>query len=171
MAVVLMISLMASGFAWAQRGRGFGQEPGAAAPSMRMDPVARLNRALESAGAPRLSAEQEKEVTTLAENFRATRQQARSDEELTAARKNLEQAILSGNAQAADEAAAALSDRISAHMRDRIRERARLQIQVLSILNDEQVTALKNQYGDSGLIWTLGSVAGHRGMMGHRGWK
>jgi len=142
---------------------------------MRMDPVERLNKALESAGSGPLSDRQDQELTTLVNNYRAAHQRPEADPGLRDVKRALEEAILSGSDEQIDRAANAVADQVTTRTRTMIRDLARFQMQVLSLLTEEQVSSLRTQYGNSGLIHMLGSLAGwdlHGGMGGGQGgWR
>jgi len=139
--------------------------------TMQPDPVAKLDRVLQSAGAKALGDTQREQLTTLVNDFRTARQNSAPDAALQDARRDLEAAILSGNEGAVDSAAAAVSSEMSRRATVMIRDLARFEIQVLKILTPDQVNALKTQYGNSGLIHTLGALAGwHGGMRRGMGW-
>lgn len=120
-----------------------------------------------------MSEAQQQQITTLVANYRAAHQkgaQGAPDEELISARKQLEAAILARDAAAVNAAATAVSNRIAERAAAMIRDMGILQIQLLEVLSREQVDALRTEYGNSGLVHTLGSLAGHRGF--HRGmWR
>lgn len=146
------------------------QAPQPAQPGQGMnqwDPVTRLNRYLQSAGTAQLSDTQAQQLTTLITNYRAAHPWT-PDQTVQSARKDLETAILAGNESGANTAADAIASGVATRVGSMIRDVARFEIQVLSILTPDQVNALKTQYGNSGLIHTLGFLAGGFGHgMGH----
>src|SRR5512138_3316128 len=73
------------------------------------NPVARLNKALEAAGAAEVDQTQQQQLTTLVDNYRAARQNAAADTTFQDARKNLEAAILARDETAINSAADAIS--------------------------------------------------------------
>ncbi len=156
MAAIALVCLALSGSVRAQMGPG-GNTP------RRPDPVAMLNNSLESAGAAQLGTDQQQQLTAIVNDYRAAHQPPQNgarDQGIQGAKKDLEAAILSKNAAAADAAADKMSAQITGRATNTIRDLARFEIQVLGVLTADQVNALRTQYGNEGLLRSLGSLAG-----------
>jgi hypothetical protein len=145
------------------------QGPGVPRERPQPEPLRGLKHALEEAGAPALSTEQESALKTLVSDFRANLPQP--DESVRAAHQALDAAILSGNLAAAQAQAAAIANANAVNMTARLRAEAALKIQVLGVLktNEAQLTALVQRFGESGVARLLGSVLGGPGGFGGPG--
>jgi len=154
-AATLFVFLALSGSAWAQT-----STPPAGWGKMQRNPVAVLNRALESAGASDLSTTQQQQLTSLVNNYRLAHQTPAPDSDIQAAKKDLETAILAGSQQNVNAAAKELVDQIATRATSAVQDLGAFEIAVLGMLNADQVNALKTQYGNSGLLHTLGSLTG-----------
>lgn len=132
------------------------------------DPVAKLNRALEGAGASALTAAQQQELLSRINEYKSTRDTTAAAT-LNAAKNEVESAILSKNEAALSAASEIVAGQIAAHAGEKIRELGRFEIQVLNILTPEQVEALRTKYGSTGVVHMLGSLAGPLFHGGHKG--
>lgn len=132
------------------------------------DPVAKLNRALEGAGASALTAAQQEELLSRINEYKSTRD-TNANATLSAAKNEVEAAILAKNEAALSAASEIVAGQIAAHAGEKIRELGRFGIQVLNILTPEQVEALRTKYGSTGLVHMLGSLAGPLFHGGHKG--
>ncbi len=150
MIAALVISLMVPAFANAQGGRA----------NFQRNPLMRLNRALQSAGAAPLDSNQQQQLNSLISDYRAAQPRGNPDAALQSARHDLENAILAKDEAGMTTAAGKIATEISNQASSTIQDRGKFEIQALSILSSDQVAALKNQIGDAGLIRILGSVAG-----------
>jgi hypothetical protein len=153
---IALVCMALSGPVWAQMG------PGGTTPP-KPDPVAMLNNTLESAGAAQLGPDQQTRLASVVNDYSTAHQppqKGAGNPDIQAAKKDLEAAILSKNAAAADAAADKLSTQFTGRATSTIRDLARFEIQVLDILTPDQVNALRTQYGNEGLLRTLGSLAG-----------
>ena len=150
LAAVLVISLMALASAQPQGGP----------PNARGNPLARLNRALESAGAAALDSNQQQQLKSLVSDYRAAHPRMTPDTALQAAQRDLENSILAGDNAGVTSAAGKIAAEISNRANTTIQDLAKFEVQALKTLTSEQLTALKTQLGDAGLIRMLGSLAG-----------
>lgn len=141
--------------------------PGAPGMRQQFDSVSKLNKYLELAGADQLSDAQKQQIDSLVSNYRTAHQNVLPDTTTQAARRDYEAAILSGNEGAANAAADVVTSEMERRLAALLHDLAQFQIQVLRVLTPAQVTALKTQYGNSGLIRTLGSLAGNQFGMVH----
>jgi len=140
-----------------------GNDPG----MKQRDKLEMLNRALEYAGAPPLDENQRQAIDSLIEARRAERESQRTDRARFAVRDEMEQAILSGDEAAVSAAADRISSEISTRAATHIRDAGIFKIRVLAILTEQQVSALKTQYGESGLVHILGLGGGWFKGRGH----
>lgn len=124
------------------------------------DKLEMLDRALEYAGAPPLDETQRQAIDSLIDARRAELESRRTDRARFAARDEMEQAILSGNEAEVSAAADRISSEIAARAATHIRDAGIFKIRVLKILTEQQVSALKTQYGESGLVHILGLGGG-----------
>ncbi len=150
MVTALVISLMGPALANAQGGRA----------NFQRNPLAKLNRALQSAGAAPLDANQQQQLNSLISDYRAAHPRGNPDAAVQSARRDLENAILAKDEAGVTTAAGKIATEISNNASSTIQDRGKFEIQALSILSSSQEAALKNQMGDAGLIRILGSLAG-----------
>ncbi len=168
---ILALCLIASSALWAQ-GRGLRQAGTAAAPTR--DPLASLKQALNKAGATALDSSQEAALNTLVTNFRSSNQPGSSNPAEQTARDAYANAVLAKDATAATAAADNLASLLSTRQRTVMEAEAGFQIQALSVLTGNQVTALQNNVGNNGVLRVLQSLSRPglgfgRGMMGASG--
>ena len=130
------------------------------------DPLALLKQELQQAGAPALDSNQEQQLTALVDSFRSNLPRPEGDSALKTAHSNFENAILNGDTNAANSAAAAMANEISRMTQTRMQAQAQFGIQALSVLksNSAQFTALQQRVGTAGLIRILRSLTGGPGM-------
>ena len=166
--VILTLCVIAASPIWAQ-GRGPRQ---AASGQMTRDPLAFLKQALNKAGAAALTSDQETALNSLITNFRSANQPT-SDQttQLQAAREAYATAILAKNSGAAATAADSLAGLLAIRQRAMLEAEAGFQVQALSDLSNDQVSALVNSIGNNGVLRVLQSLIGPRpgfgrGMMG-----
>lgn len=125
------------------------------------DPVTHLNRALQSAGGPALSQDQQDKLNALLTQYKAAHLCGTPDPTMQSALRELESAILSKDQATVNSTAAIISAQVAKRANDRIQSMGNLAIQALGVLSDEQVNALKTQYGNMGLLRVF-----HGAMMG-----
>ncbi len=130
-----------------------------AKPMAQRNPLARLNRVLESAGAPALDSNQQ-QLKSLISDYRAAHPRGTPDAALQSARKELENAILAKDSAGVASAAGKISAEMSSRANVRIQELGKLEIQALTLLSNEQVSALKTQLGNAGLMRVLRLLTG-----------
>ena len=140
----------------------------------RMDPLARLERALTAAGAPELSSEQENEIRALITEFGNAHPRPVQNADIPDARKAYEEAILSGDSTGAAYQAESMAKERLDHMVQRQADVAVFAVNVIGILgvNPGQVDALTTQMGTRGfvrLILSLANRPGGPGLMGRQG--
>ncbi len=126
------------------------------------DPLRGLKHALETAGAPALSSQQEDQLKTLIQQFRDAHKSHEPDPALGTARKAYDAAILAGDAAAATAQAQTIANLIATHSSDSLKAEAGFQIQALAIIksNPQQFDALVQKFGNSGVVRLLGGLAG-----------
>ena len=134
------------------------------------DSLRGLKRALEVAGAPALSTQQEEQLRTLVQQFRESRKSQEPDGALGAARKAYHEAILAGDAAAANAQAQTIANLVATHSSENLKAESSLAIQALAIIksNPQQFDALVQKFGNSGVSRLMGSLprAGRFGAMG-----
>lgn len=135
------------------------------------DPLRGLKHALEEAGAPALSTQQEEQLKTLIQQFRDARGNQQPDANLRAAQQAYDAAILAGNTAAANQQAQAIATALAAHTAERLQADAAFKIQVLNVIksNQQQYNALVQKFGTTGVVRLLGSLAGGPGGFGGPG--
>ena len=122
-----------------------------------------LKRALSEAGAPALSTAQEDQLKTLITSFQTAWPHTGPSDELKAAQDAYDNAILAGDAAAAQTAAATIASLVAAEHAARQQALINFQIAALGILKsagDAQVTALTQKFTAAGVVRLLGSLAG-----------
>jgi hypothetical protein len=136
--------------------------------------ITKLNRALEAATGPLLNEngqDQEAQIAALLEEMRASRPTPDLENRGSGFMTDYGAAILDGNLGAISEEGG-IADQIAAAMAERTATRlvkqAEFQIAVLKILSPEQITALKDQFGEQGLLMLLNS-RGRGGKWGRGG--
>lgn len=146
----------------AQRMRAQGQPGGPGG-----DPLGRLKRALQQAGAPELSVSQEDQLNALISEHRAAMRSQRPEGGPGGDRIEWEKAILAGDLGRADALAASMAASIAEMSRARLQSQASLSVQVLNVLKGTQLDLLLAKFGTSG-VFRLVSFAGG-GMRGPAG--
>jgi len=138
----------------------------------RMDPVARLERALTAAGAPELSAGQGDEIRALITDFKDAHPRPAQNADIPDARKAYEEAILNGDSAGAASAAESIAKERLDHMVQRQADAAVFAVSAIGILDSLQVDALTTQMGTRGfvrLILSLANRPGGPGLMNRQG--
>jgi len=128
------------------------------------DPLVFLRHALGEAGAAALTSTQEQQLQSLITTFRSNEPKPAQDTTLINARNAYEAAILKGDLNAANSAVTAISGEISKMATARMQAQAQFEIAALKVLTPDQVNALQNRIGTSGLIGVLRSMTGGYGM-------
>jgi hypothetical protein len=161
--LLLSFSLpIGSGFAQTSSQTDEQSQPG----MMNHDPLAMLNRMLESAGAPPLDQNQQQALLNQINAYKSAHQRNDDQPQMTG-KSELEAAILSGNEAAVGPAADQIANQIAARTRTTINDLAIFEMQALKIFTQQQVSALRTQYGNTGLLHIIGSLAGGFGW--HKG--
>jgi len=142
-------------------------QPGIAPP---MDPLARFKGALNRAGVS-LTADQEANIVTLVEDFRASHRPLAPNDALQTARSAYETAILNGDSAAASAQAVVIGNARAAEMINRETDVASFGINILSILRADaaQFDKLVSTIGQSGVVRLVLSLAGGPGGPGRPG--
>ena len=124
------------------------------------DSLRGLKRALESASAPALSSQQEEQLKTLIQQFRESRKSQEPDAALGAARKAYQEAILAGDAAAANAQAQTIANLVAVHSSESLKAESGLAIQALAIIksNPQQYDALVQKFGNSGVSRLMSSL-------------
>jgi PhoPQ-activated pathogenicity-related protein len=134
------------------------QTTGAA--TMHRDVLAGLKHALQAAGANPLSAGQEQQLQTLVTSYRTAHKGWTPDTVLQSARHELENAIMAKDTAGVKDASAKIAAEISNQANTRIQDMANFGIQALGVLSGDQISALQNQIGATGILRILRSMAG-----------
>ncbi len=136
---------------------GFAQRP-----ARDFDPLMRLKKTLEEAGAPALSADQETQLKALAE-ARHSNPPAGPGTEFETARAAYDAAILTGDLAKANAQAAIIANLGTAATKARLEADAKFKLDVLAVLKTGgQLSALTQKLGSEGLLRIL-SLAGGPG--------
>jgi hypothetical protein len=124
-----------------------------------------LQMIIQKSGAPALTADQQSQLESLIQNYKATWKSEGPDPAIQSAHKNYENAVLSGDAAAAKAAADALAAAIANNLPRRLEAKAAFEIQAQSILRP-QIDAMRQEVGNGGIAMILGSLSGGPGMHG-----
>ncbi len=128
------------------------------------NPLARLTRALERAGAPALSSAEETQLNTMITNFRDANKPQAPGSALQTARLNLENAIVSGDSAGATTQVGIIVTEQNAAMAARMKAHASFAIDVVNVLKTNgQLDLLVKQFGNSGVARLAMSLAGGPG--------
>jgi hypothetical protein len=124
------------------------------------DSLRGLKRALETAGAPALSTQQEEQLKALIQQFRESRKSQEPDAALGAARKAYHEAILAGDAAAANAQAQTIANLVATDSSESLKAESSLAIQALAIIksNSQQFDALVQKFGNSGVSRLMSSL-------------
>ncbi|MDX2043706.1 MAG: hypothetical protein SF097_20990 [Acidobacteriota bacterium] len=146
----------------------FAQRPGGGGPPAGVQPdvLAGLKHALEDAGAPDLSTQQEEQLKALITQARNAGGPSQDNDAVMQARKAYEAAILAGNMSAANTAAQTMASAIAAGMTQGLQAKASFDVQVLAILksNQQQFNALTARFGSKGVFHLVDSLIGGPGV-------
>jgi hypothetical protein len=154
---VLLLCLAAlPGLAQAPGGR-FGQRTLATRQRAQVNGLARLNHALQVAGAPVLSSTQETALKSLVDNFRAAHTTPAPNTNVQSARAALDAAILNQQFDAAS--AQIIAGEAATSTAARLKERADFAISVIQALDKGQVDALAKQFGADRTVQLIESLA------------
>ncbi|HYK92285.1 MAG TPA: hypothetical protein VE398_26225 [Acidobacteriota bacterium] len=123
--------------------------------------LAGLKRALQTAGATPLTADQETQINGLITNFRASRTPASPNPDVQAARRTLDDAILRGQYDAA--AAQTIVNGMTANIPARLEAQSNFAISVVKVLATGQVDLLVKQFGNARVVRLIESLAGGPG--------
>lgn len=141
----------------------FAQRPGGGGPPAGVQPdvLAGLKHALEDAGAPDLSTQQEEQLKALISQARSAGGVPQDNDAVMQARKAYEAAILAGNTNAANTAAQTIANAIAAGLQ----AKASFDVQALAILksNQQQFNALTARFGSKGVFHLVDSLIGGPG--------
>lgn len=163
--VALVLCLAAALPALAQRpGPRFGQRA-LAQSTTAPDYLAPLKRALQAAGAPALTPQQETQINTLITTFRASRTPQPPSSTVQAARAAYDDAILSGKPAVATAQIPTIVNEMTANATTRLQEGANFAISVVQVLGGS-VDLLKTKFGTDRTARLLESLAGGPGFGG-----
>lgn len=151
-------------------GQGWGQDGGVGKGQRGGGAIHKLNRALQAGGAEALGPEQEECIAQEMEAFRANMPEFQGDGSGLALHQEYAQAVLNGDP---DGAIPGLAEDIAllmaAHMQTRLETQAKLHMQVLTCLTDDQLAALRS-LDPKQQAWLVSSGPGGSGFArGHRG--
>jgi Spy/CpxP family protein refolding chaperone len=128
------------------------------------DSLVTLRNALNQAGATALSSAQEQQLKDLISTFRSERKSQSPDTVLKSAKKNYDEAILSGNVANATTAADQLAKAVSDRSLKSFEARATFLAKAYAVLQSDQVSALESSVGKDGVLKALRSLIGPMGM-------
>ena len=143
--VMAVVLFMITGALWAQE-RQF-----------QRNPLRGLKHALNAAGAPALTLQQEEQLRALLAEFRETKRAQRPGPEVREARQAYLDAILSSDGAAARLQAEIIANQTAATTVSKLENKASLKIQFLNILTQDQVDAVLRRNGTAGLFRLLGT--------------
>jgi len=134
------------------------------------DPLMPLKRALETAGAPALTAAQETQLNTLISGFRTANVPQQPTAAVQAARAAYESAIIGGDLSGAGTQIKVLVNERVARQTDTMTALAKFSITALGVLaaNPDQTKLLLKQVGNRGVVRVLEALAGGPGIGGGR---
>jgi len=143
--VLAVVLFMITGALWAQE-RQF-----------QRNPLRGLKGALNTAGAPALTSEQEEQLRTLLAEFRETQRTERPGTAIREARQAYQDAILNSDSAVAQLQAEIIANQTAATTVSKLENQASLKIQFLNILTLDQVDAVLQRSGTAGLFRLLGT--------------
>ena len=116
-------------------------------------PLARLRNALQQAGAPALTTDEETQIKTLVTNFRTANKPEAPSTALQSAHREYDNAILNGDSPAATAQATIIVNNQTANALARMKARANFGIAVIKLLRDnKQADLLLKWMGSNGLV-------------------
>lgn len=129
--------------------------------------LGQLKRALETAGAPALTAAQETSIKDLIANFRSTQQPpVAPDPAVAAARTAYQNAVLAGKLNDALAQARTIAGHMAANTAARLQAVAGFAVNAVQALDPAQVNALVAKFGAARVVQMIESLAGGPGMGG-----
>ena len=170
--VIAIVFLLVGSLTLAQR-RG----PGNFGPGDGSRLVERLNRVLVKAGAEELTDAQANQIAELVQSREVNRPERPPEGTLM---QDYGQAILNGDAESAKLIAEDIADEIAVRTAERLQSQADFQVALLGIIGAERITALREHFGDQGILRSLtgpgkmgrsGPDGFHRQRRGDRGWQ
>ncbi len=153
--VMAVVLFMITGALWAQEHQ------------FQRNPLRGLKGALNAAGAPALTSEQEEQLRTLLAEFRQTQRDQRPGAAVREIHQAYQDAILNSDSAAAQIQAEIIANQIAVDTVSRLENQASLKIQFLNILTQDQVDAVLQNSGTAGLFRLLGTSGPGR-WQGHR---
>ena len=148
--VLVIVLFLFTGALWAQERQS------------RRSPLRGLKGALRAAGAPELTSEQEEQLRALLAESRQSREPG-GREGMGDARQAYMEAILNSYSAAAQLQADIIADQVAAATVSRLDKETSLKIQFLNLLTQDQVDAVLERSGTSGLYRLLGTSDRGRG--------
>ena len=133
----------------------------------RRSPLRGLKGALRAAGAPQLTSEQEEQLRALLAESRHGRED-RGREGMGDARQAYMEAILNSDSAAAQLQAEIIAEQFAAATVSRLDKETSLKIQFLNLLTQDQVDAVLERSGTSGLYRLLGTSGRGKGRQRRR---
>lgn len=162
-AFALSMALLLPGTALAQRQAGRGMANAATEVQPNPDLLGPLKNALQAAGAPELTTDQETSIKNLITNFRAANQPVPPDGNAQADRLKYDEAILSGNTAAVSAQINKMVSYQVGQISARMNAEAAFTMAVVQVLTADQVNLLQKRMGSGGLVGMLQSLAGGPG--------
>ena len=129
-------------------------------------PLRPLKVALADANAPELSDTQETALLALIKEFREARRDQDPDGSLLDLHRRYDNAVLTGNLDAARAAAAAIGVEVGKRTAERLQAEAAFQVAAWQVLTEEQQKALTLRIGTRGVTSLLQRLAGGPGRPG-----
>ncbi len=162
-AFALSMALLLPGIAPAQRQAGRGMAIAAAEVQPNPDLLGPLKNALQAAGAPALTPDQETGIKNLIANFRAANRPVPPDGNAQADRLKYDEAILTGDTAAVSAQISKMANHQFSQISARMNAEAAFTMAVAQVLTADQVNLLQKRMGSGGLVGMLQSLAGGPG--------
>ena len=154
---IAILFLLAGSLALAQR-RG----PGGFGPGDGSGMVEKLNRVLAKAGAEELTEAEAGQIAQLVQSREVNRPTRDPENTLM---QDYGEAILNGDAEGAKLIAEDIANEMANRTAERLQAHADFQVALLGIIGDERIAALREHFGDKGILRALSG----RGRMGWGG--
>ena len=162
-ALALSMAMLLPGTALAQRQAGRGMANAATEVQPNPDLLRPLKNALQAAGAPEFTTDQETSIKNLITNFRAANRPVQPDGNVQADRLKYDEAILTGNTAAVSAQINNMVSRQVSQIGARMNAEAAFTMAVVQALTADQVNLLQKRMGSGGLVGMLQSLAGGPG--------
>jgi hypothetical protein len=161
--LALAMALLLPGNAPAQRQAGRGMANAATEGQPNPDLLSPLKNALQAAGAPELTTDQETSIKNLIANFRAASRPVPPDGNAQADRLKYDEAILTGDTAAVSAQISKMANHQFSQISARMNAEAAFTMAVAQVLTADQVNLLQKRMGSGGIVGMLQSLAGGPG--------